>query len=67
MINLTCYISPMYKKLFPGSLFLAFAFPVMVHSSSYSQPLNRKKLDSLFDVLQNRQLATGGAAITAGS
>ncbi len=38
-----------------------FSYPF---SGSYSQTIDTKKLDSLFDVLQNRGLATGSVAIS---
>lgn len=43
---------------------LTFFLSITFYSFTYSQSLNVKKLDSLFDVLQNRHLATGSVAIS---
>lgn len=44
--------------------FTVFSLSVFVFTSSYSQTLNVKKLDSLFDLLNNRGLASGSLAIS---
>lgn len=44
-------------------LFLIFYLSIHLFSTSFSQAINTKKLDSLFDMLQNRGLATGSVAI----
>lgn len=46
------------KKVFIGFLFSHLS------AASFAQSLNTKKLDSLFDILQNRGLATGSVAIS---
>ena len=46
------------------SFFTVLSFFVLFLTSSYSQTFNVKKLDSLFDVLQNRGLATGSIAVS---
>lgn len=53
----------MYKNAFVKSLSLLVSFLFFL-SASYSQTLNVKKLDSLFNTLQNRHLATGSVAIS---
>jgi CubicO group peptidase (beta-lactamase class C family) len=45
-------------------LFIVFSFSILVFFTSSSQSLNTKKLDSLFDMLQTRGLATGSVAIS---
>ena len=47
-------------KLFLFDFFLFIA----IFSTSYSQTIDTKKLDSLFDILRNRELATGSVAIS---
>lgn len=54
----------MYKNAFLKPFSLLFSFTVLFLSASYEQSLNVKKLDSLFTVLQTRQLATGSVAIS---
>ncbi len=46
------------------SFFTVLAFSVLFLSFSYSQTFNEKKIDSLFDMLQNRGLATGSIAVS---
>src|ERR1044072_5277528 len=53
----------MYKNAFVKSLSLLVS-SLIIFSVSYSQSLNVKKLDSLFNVLQSRHLATGSVAIS---
>src|ERR1044072_7987239 len=53
----------MYKNAFVKSLSLLVS-SLIIFSVSYSQSLNVKKLDSLFDVLQTRHLATGSVAVS---
>lgn len=43
---------------------IIFSFSVFSFPASYSQTIDAKKLDSLFDMLQNRGLATGSVAIS---
>ncbi|HLK27938.1 MAG TPA: serine hydrolase domain-containing protein [Puia sp.] len=43
---------------------VVFSLSVFVSAASYSQSIDTKKLDSLFDMLQNRGLATGSVAIS---
>jgi CubicO group peptidase (beta-lactamase class C family) len=43
---------------------IAFSLSISVFSTSYSQTINTKKLDSLFNMLQNRELANGSVAIS---
>jgi len=54
----------MYKNVSTQMLILLFSLSIFSLSTSYSQSLNIKKLDSLFEVLQNRNLATGSVAIS---
>jgi D-alanyl-D-alanine carboxypeptidase len=42
---------------------IIFSFSVFFLPFSYSQTIDTKKLDSLFDVLQTRGLATGSVAM----
>ncbi|MCC6286498.1 MAG: hypothetical protein IT249_01305 [Chitinophagaceae bacterium] len=44
--------------------FIVFSISILSSFASFSQSLNTKKLDSLFDMLQNRGLATGSVAIS---
>jgi len=46
------------------SFLIAFLLSTVFISASYSQTNETKKLDSLFDILQNRGLATGSVAIS---
>lgn len=46
------------------SFLIAFLLSTFFISASYSQTVETTKLDSLFDILQNRGLATGGVAIS---
>ncbi|THU33468.1 beta-lactamase family protein [Niastella caeni] len=46
------------------SFFLTLSLAAFLLSPSFSQTCNTKKLDSLFDMLQNRGLATGSIAIS---
>src|SRR5688572_9128621 len=46
------------------SFLIAFFFSVFLISASYSQKINTKKLDSLFERLQHRGLATGSVAFS---
>ena len=43
---------------------IVLSLSIVFFSNSYSQTLNTKKLDSLFDMLQNRELANGSVAIS---
>jgi CubicO group peptidase (beta-lactamase class C family) len=43
---------------------IAFSLSISVFSASYSQTIDTKKLDSLFNMLQNRELANGSVAIS---
>jgi D-alanyl-D-alanine carboxypeptidase len=43
---------------------IVFSLSIIFFSNSYSQTLNTKKLDSLFNMLQNRELANGSVAIS---
>lgn len=54
----------MYKNVFAKALPLACSFSLLFLSKSYSQSPDVKKLDSLFDMLQTRHLATGSVAIS---
>lgn len=54
----------MDKTVFTKALSLLFFLFVSFLSASYSQSPDVKKLDSLFDVLQTRHLATGSVAIS---
>ena len=54
----------MYKNIFTKALSLLFSLSVFFLAKSYSQLPDVKKLDSLFDVLQTRHLATGSVAIS---
>jgi D-alanyl-D-alanine carboxypeptidase len=47
------------KRVFPGPLFF-----LVFSSACFSQSLDAKKLDSLFDMLQRRGLANGSVAIS---
>ena len=47
------------KSLLPVLSFSVFFIP-----ASYSQTIDTKKLDSLFDMLRSREMATGSAAIS---
>lgn len=53
----------MYKNVCTKVLALLFSLALLFLSRSYSQSPDVKKLDSLFAVLQSRQLATGSVAI----
>lgn len=44
--------------------FFFLPFSIFFFFTSFSQSLNTKKLDSLFDMLQNRGLATGSVAVS---
>jgi D-alanyl-D-alanine carboxypeptidase len=46
------------------SFFTTMLFSVVFLTSSYSQTLNVIKIDSLFDLLQNRGLASGSVAVS---
>src|SRR5687768_4058180 len=46
------------------SSLIVFSLSVFFISVSYSQTIETKKIDSLFDMLQNRGLATGSMAIS---
>lgn len=43
---------------------IVLSFSVFFIPASYSQTIDTRKLDSLFDMLQSRELATGSAAIS---
>lgn len=43
---------------------IVFALSIFFFSNSFSQTLDTKKLDSLFNTLQNRELANGSVAIS---
>jgi len=43
---------------------IVFSLPIFFFSNSYSQIINIKKLDSLFNTLQSRDLANGSVAIS---
>ncbi len=45
-------------------LIIVFSLSIIGFSNCYSQTLNTKKLDSLFNTLQNRELANGSVAIS---
>lgn len=45
-------------------VFFFFLFSILFFFTSFPQFLNTKKLDSLFDVLQNHGLATGSVAVS---
>jgi CubicO group peptidase (beta-lactamase class C family) len=45
-------------------IFIIFLLSIFLFFTSYAQTLNVKKIDSLFDILQSRGLATGSVAIS---